>query len=543
MSNLNIDWQMVFLLLIPVLEYAEIHYRFPFLPSLLFSREPEIVFDVPVRVEPGKAVPLFLFIKDAHRFPVFLKTVKIKITATHFGYQKTLKENLNAAVDRKFWSKTIELNRKDFPQPGEYQIEAGLCYTNSQGREKTIIQDNYRFLPHPPFRVFLSNASLPKSEGWHWGDVHLHSNFTDDQVEFGAPVRETARAAQTIGLDFIAVTDHSYDLDDQPDNFLKTDPQLKKWTAFQETVRAAQQKLDNFIIIPGEEVSVGNHRNRNVHCLVLNDQVFHPGSGDSAEKLLRNQPTQSIPTLLAKLSEPALAIAAHPVEAPPLSQRIILKRGEWEEADCQHEKMTTLQILNDDDPHMLEKGVRLWTNLLLRGKKVGVVAGNDAHGNFNCFRQVRIPFLKLVRNHRHLLGQVRTAVATDSFSTEGILGAIKKHRVVISNGPFAMFTLQSNRVAHLGETCEVEGNFSILITVKSISEYGSWQKLNLVYGNFTSRREEHIPVQIPQDSFEFSIETTPGEFHSGYVRLEAFTLAGEREFFCLTNPIWINQKD
>lgn len=543
MSIVNIDLQMIPLLVIPVLGYAEIHYRFPFLPSLIFRREPEIVFDVPIRAEPGRTVPLFLFIKDAHRFPVFLNELEIRITAEHISFEKSIREPLNRSVEEKFWWKVFELPRDIFPQPGDYRVEAMLRYTNRQGRAVVVFQDNYRGIPHRSFQVRISEHNLPALPGWHWGDLHLHSNFTDDQVEFGAPIGETAQAAQTIGLDFIAVTDHSYDLDDREDNFLQSDPQLTKWTAFQKEVREAQQKLGDFIIIPGEEVSVGNHCNRNVHCLVLNDPGFHYGSGDSAEKLRHNRPTQSIPALMRKLSGQALAIAAHPVETPPLSQRIILNRGEWDETDCQHDNLNTLQILNDDDPGMLEKGVRLWKKLLLRGKKVGIVAGNDAHGNFNCFRQVQIPFLKLIRNRQHLLGKVRTAVKTDSPGAEGILHAIRNHRCVISNGPFAEITLQNRRVAHIGETCEIKGNFSISVTVKSIPEYGSWQKVRLLFGDYTSGSEQPVPVQIPGNSLEFSTEVSPPEIRRGYVRLEAFTRFANREYFCFTNPIWINQKD
>ena len=68
-----------------------------------------------------------------------------------------------------------------------------------------------------------------------------------------------------MGLNFVAFTDHSYDLDDLADNFQKNDPNLQKWDHFKAEVTEVQLKQDKLLIIPGEEVSVGNHKNQNIH--------------------------------------------------------------------------------------------------------------------------------------------------------------------------------------------------------------------------------------------------------------------------------------
>ena len=59
--------------------YAEIHYRPRGVPSLLYRSMPEIVTDAPARVRPGSPVPVFVFIKDAHRFPVTLSMVVVHL--------------------------------------------------------------------------------------------------------------------------------------------------------------------------------------------------------------------------------------------------------------------------------------------------------------------------------------------------------------------------------------------------------------------------------------------------------------------------------
>ena len=59
--------------------YAELHYRFKWLGSLYYKKEPEILADVPYRIEPDNKIPILLFIKDAHIFPIKLTHVSIHI--------------------------------------------------------------------------------------------------------------------------------------------------------------------------------------------------------------------------------------------------------------------------------------------------------------------------------------------------------------------------------------------------------------------------------------------------------------------------------
>ncbi|MBN2089185.1 hypothetical protein JW964_06215, partial [candidate division KSB1 bacterium] len=55
----------------PIL-YAETHYSFKCIYSRLKKNEPEIILDVPFRIEPDQAIPILLLCKDADVFPVFL---------------------------------------------------------------------------------------------------------------------------------------------------------------------------------------------------------------------------------------------------------------------------------------------------------------------------------------------------------------------------------------------------------------------------------------------------------------------------------------
>ena len=62
-----------------VLLYAELHFRFKWSHSRYYLREPEILADLPYRVEPDTSIPILLLIKDSHQFPITLHEVEVRI--------------------------------------------------------------------------------------------------------------------------------------------------------------------------------------------------------------------------------------------------------------------------------------------------------------------------------------------------------------------------------------------------------------------------------------------------------------------------------
>ena len=130
-------------------------------------------------------------------------------------------------------------------------------------------------------RVYLSCDDLPDSRRVLYGDLHYHSSYTENVVEFGAPIAATAKMARAMGLSFFAVTDHSFDLDNDPADPGRKDPDLRKWRSFLE--ECASVDGGDVTILPGIEVSAGSAKGRNLHLLILNPGRFHHGRGDSDE--------------------------------------------------------------------------------------------------------------------------------------------------------------------------------------------------------------------------------------------------------------------
>lgn len=520
--------------------YAEIHFRIPFIPSRLFKKEPEIVFDLPYRGKIDQQIPLFLLIKDAERFPIILEQLAIEITPKGSAKSTRLETDLNQQIRSKFFSWTFQIPAHHFPKAGHYRVTAGLTYQGSEKQVK-IRQDNYRGIPHDPFSIYISDEPLPTLPNCHWGDLHVHSNYTDDQVEFGAPIRETAQCARALGLEFIAVTDHSYDLDDKADSYLENDPYLKKWQNFVKEAERTDAYFTDIVVLGGEEVSVGNHRNQNVHCLILGNNTFYHGTGDGGELLFYNMPTLSLERLfneIGDLRESLIIAAAHPFDKPPYIQKKLLNRGYWHPADLSHKELDYWQIFNGRRDKYFQQGLEEWKKALLNGQKIGILGGSDAHGNFNCYRQISIPFLTMIKHNEQLLGQTRTGVFSEKpLSRAALLGALKRKRVIVSNGPAAAISIQQkNEMFYLGDEAKARIPLTLRITASSSREFGPFGAVVLYFGSIKEKKERQEFIPLGPDSYQLEkeIELAAG-LAAGYVRAEVRT----EKNFCLTNPIWI----
>ncbi len=61
-------------------------------------------------------------------------------------------------------------------------------------------------------KVHLAEAPLPKfSDEWVYGDLHYHSQGTDNEGESGTSYRTVGQAMKSMGLDYVFATDHASD--------------------------------------------------------------------------------------------------------------------------------------------------------------------------------------------------------------------------------------------------------------------------------------------------------------------------------------------
>ncbi len=533
------------LLFFPFLLYAETHYHFRKFFSYLKKHEPELIADAPHRIEPANSVPLLVLSKDAHRYPCTLRQVAVDV-----------KQDLDSILTCKLLDSPILLSEKwwwkifwlDVPNSiGWIELDVSISI-ESKGKIKTYHNDNHKTSSHKPLRVFVANEPLPRFEGLHFGDCHTHSTYTDDQVEFGSPLAASIELSKAMGLSFFCVTDHSYDLDDSVDNYLRNDPNFPKWKLLNAEIDQLNKSHADFTLVRGEEVTCRNSADRNVHLLLLGTRNFFAGSGDSAEQWFRTTSEHSVAEILTKKDANSLAFAAHPKEPVPLLQRLLIGRGEWSDVDLLHENLNGLEFANGEFGEGFVNGHKSWIKALLRGKKIFTIAGNDAHGNFNRFRQIGIPFFRIKELNRQLFGRMRTGVFLDkAISEDAILQALKAGRSIICDGPVVNLKVKNHRhgalISTIGETLRGK-EFQLVIIGLSSAEFGEIQTIKAYIGIVGDQSEKLL--QHWEDRLGFSFEQTIDAKvdRPCYIRVELLTSLRDGSMptshFAFSNPIWLN---
>ncbi|MEE9162411.1 MAG: CehA/McbA family metallohydrolase [Candidatus Neomarinimicrobiota bacterium] len=535
--------------------YAEMHYRWWPLPSRYFRRQPEILADAPYRVEPGRPIPLLLLVKDAHRYPITLERAELRLETA--GELQTLDDiPIDEDIADAWWHRTVMLER---PQgSGDVNLWVTFHYT-VRGRSRRCTSHNLRSLKPRPLTVHLASDPLPGA-GVVWGDLHTHSDLTDDMIEFGAPLEATREAASAVGLGFVCVTDHSYDLDDLPGHWRKSDPELGKWRRSRRDMAALNgHREGGALIVPGEEVSVRNTIDRNVHALVLGHLDFLPGSGDGGERVFHRRSELNVAELVEALGggdpQPAtspLVMAAHPYNPVPFLQWAAIKRGTWQDRDARQPGIAGLQILNGRLDEGFFHGVDVWVEMLLQGHRKFIYAGSDAHGDFNLHRQIRLLFMSLWERGGHVMGACRTGVlGAPPGDVNALLAALAAGRCIISNGPFLNLTATSDgKTAAIGET--LAGRVvQVDLSLRSSEEFGPLAGFRLVHGRVGAASEETVaeePVEGRryESSWTGSVAAGPG---TSYLRAEVETWPAKQRSgddgeldgrgLAMTNPIWL----
>ncbi len=508
-------------MLIPfVLSYAEIHYHLRFLYPKYFRKEPEIIADIPIRCikSISRKLPVLIIIKDSHLFPVKVNSVEVNISSK----QKDITEdfNINLNLSQRYYSKILDVDLKDIQTEQILQITVKIKI-EVNGKVKTIRNDNFADIPKKPFRCYYAENTLPLPELWFAGDVHYHSIYTSDQVEFGADIKSTVKMAKVLGLSWLFITDHSYDLDDQEECYTKNDPAFPKW----EKLHMEINNIDEigFNVIAGEEVSIGNSKGKNVHMLAINHNEFLEGYGDSAEVWFKNKPVRFLKEIKDLHSDINLFIAAHPNEEVPFMQKLTLRRGNWSKTDFLESGIKFLQVINNSRLPDIFASINYWKLLLLEGYRFFILAGNDAHGNFNIMRQIKTPFMKLFASDDQVFGKFFTAF---KFIGNEPLKAIKNGEIIVSNGPFLSFWLKNKKFS-IGSVANCQ-KANLIFETRTSHEFGNIKNVTLYIGDISSKKE--IKILNPKNNIVLELPK------NGYVRMNMSTKNGGWVF---TNPVWI----
>jgi len=506
--------------------YAETHFRFfRLFPSLLYKKIPEVIFDLPRRLAPGKDLPVVLLLNDIDRFPTECGEVKIVVS------QKNISPILFQFID---------LQKNIIEHPFSFQSKAfvfflpriklknGLCHINCSvniktgKKTQTIINDNLTTSSKLPFSCFIADESLPGNECCSYGDLHVHSHFSQSHVEFGPPIQIIDLFTTSYGADFSTVTDHSYDLECSMDNYLLPDPTLQRWKLLKNEI--SKKSIVNTFIL-GEEISCLNSNRNAVHLCGFGLEDYIPGTIDGARKKTAFKQQLSITETISLLhKQEGVAFAAHPGSRPGFMQRLFLKRGTWAYKDLSDD-IDGIQAINNGFGISWQRAKVLWVKELLKGKKLSIIAGNDCHGDFNRYRFLSIPFISIKEIFDRYFCSSMTGTYVKIKSQKQLIEILKNGQTFVTTGPMLCLSASDSiKDCIIGVNIINFNKEYINIILISNYEFGEVSCVKLFFGNYSDRKEKKIFTKYMKNEgfkaiLKVSILSIKGQ--RGYLRAEA----------------------
>ena len=306
---------------------------------------------------------------------------------------------------------------------GAYEAHCKLTVERN-GKTQTFERWNLPRLKPVPLRFKILNEMPPIAPGYAAGEMHCHTHYSADHVEYGATPEVLQLAAKAVGLDFVNCTDHAYDFAFTQEDYTKeADSPVPRFQKLREEIAALPVKDENGgdmpLMLAGEEVSAGNSKGENVHMTVLAPEGYLPGLGDCGRYWLENRPTRSIKQIL-NMTE-AHCFAAHPFQQMGLLEKFVFRRGYWKPEDLQlknKHSIRGLQFWNGIRDEGFKLGREFWINELGKGNYLLPIGGNDAHGDLNSMTAVNLPLISLKHTRAHTFGNVRTVIKVGSRKSE-----------------------------------------------------------------------------------------------------------------------------
>ena len=546
------------------LRYAETHFKFKLPWSLLYKPWPEIIFDAPFQFVPGVEPTLWIVVRDADRFPTTIKTAEIRLKQTVDNAFENASENapqsdtsiskdLNIEVHEQM--RFIPIALGEIPA-GSYEAHCKLI-VEREGKTQTFERWNLPRLKPVPLCFKVLSEALPIAPGYAAGEMHCHTHYSADHVEYGATPEVLQQAAKAVGLDFVSCTDHAYDFAFTQEDFTKeADSPVPRFQKLREEIAALPKTDENGnrlpLMIAGEEVSAGNSKGENVHMTVLGPEGYLPGLGDCGRYWLENRPTRSIKQIL-NMTE-AHCFAAHPFQQMGLLEKFVFRRGYWKPEDLNIAKKSAdnrtsesakthairgIQFWNGIRDEGFKLGREFWINELGKGNYLLPIGGNDAHGDLNSMTAVNLPLISLKHTRAHTFGNVRTVVPT-SMSSPTPFGDLHTQYPL---------TLAALNAAFSGDNCYItdgpalwwersdkEKGKEIIFHARSNKEMGGGFRYIRIYGR---RALPNGKLAVEEEIMLGSLIATPDHadipvatFGFAYVRAECETATGK---FALTS--------
>ncbi len=357
-------------------------------------------------------------------------------------------------------------------------------------------------------RVRVGDGPFPWPPGWHGGDCHVHSMFTNNIAEWGAPLPALRAAAAAIGLGWVAVTDHSCDLDQTVDGAVSY--VTREWRLTVQSPSGEQTSTRDVFaadgtawgglgaeiaaadgpglrLLRGVEINLASvdpaTAGRTLHALFLGaGYLASPLSGAPGERPV----TPALPAGLDALGAAGgLAFAAHPWDdlssewagidlgvygaawgagdfaaaltrdafrgVEPFNTRAVVR------SDAENDPWSDFDAgcpVADPYPAPLLAGLERYDALLRAGlaawppRPLLLAAGSDAHGDLNYATHLGLDDWA----DDNALGKVQTVVRVpgpwgpgNAPPTADLLAALRNGHAIVTDGPFLEIALDADR--------------------------------------------------------------------------------------------------
>ena len=499
---------------------------------------------MPRRVQKGNNLPLTLLIHDIHLFAIEVISVEVvlrfadgssdTITISDlqpFGYNHPHHTLCHAYL--------FPLSLVNYPQNTLISVSPTLSYSILKRKKRVVKKcttDNLPGNSQAPLSFFYAQQPLPQSVTTAYIDMHCHSLHTRDHVEFGAPLEAIGATIAASGQTAAMVIDHSYDLSCNMENYLqREDTSPSNWRAQQATVTHYDQNL-----FRGEELSTRYSyapKDGVVHLGIIGNSSFIRGSGDGARfgYSPQNEPTLS-EAITQVHKDGGVCYAAHPGETPPLLHQLLLRRGKWKKAYF-NQDIDGFQGINSGFNQSWYTAKKLWIELLLSGKQIALLGGNDAHGDFNRYRALSIPFVSLKEDFSRYLGATTTGFYhwNNQGGTAELIKAIKEKRTFVTTGPFV--DIQDEGYSVVGK--DVLSSLPLTIAAISTAEFGCFTAITLYIGGKDAETKQRLSFLEGEYSLQIPLKEELF-LNARYLRVEATTTIGsaKKEGHVVTSPLY-----
>ncbi len=212
--------------------------------------------------------------------------------------------------------------------------------------------------------------------------------------------------------------------------------------------------------------------------------------------------------------------------------------------DLETSGLSGLQIINGALDDGFRKGYRAWVHQLLSGKRLYAIAGNDAHGNFNRFRQIGIPFLMIRETHHQIFGRMRTGLfIAEDLNERAIVNALSNGLAIMTDGPIARLTPPESELSLLALRKSMNGDsFDFDVETFSSPEFGEINAIHVIVGSVGDSSERTAFRFEGKQGYAPRKRITLKQSAASYVRIEVWTseenLFDQQRHYCFTNPVW-----